>query len=415
MATASPERIPTLDVMRGLAVMGIFSVNVVGMAMIEAAYFYPPAFGFDSIADRVMWAANFILVDGKVRALFSMLFGAGIVLVCERAAATGREPWRVHYPRMVVLLGFGLAHYYLLLWGDILANYALMGMIGFMFWRLPVERLLVLALIGFALSNAPAVLYSQQMAQMHALETAGGTPEERAVIATWRTSLIPAPAVIAADAAAHRSIVAHAEWALREKPLRPFESVPGYGIETLALMLLGMAGYRAGFLTGAWPRRRMLQVAAWCIGASLLYFAASAWAILRADFDPFTFIPLDQYWAGPLRPVAGVGYAAAVILLVPRRGALADRLTAVGRMAFSNYLGASLVGTLLFSGDGLGLFGHVSRAQAWLFVPPVWALMLWWSPWWLARFRYGPLEWAWRSLARGRWEPLRRVKEKDHG
>lgn len=415
MATTSPDRIPTLDILRGLAVMGIFSVNVVGMAMIEAAYFYPPAFGFEGVADRVMWAANFILVDGKIRALFSMLFGAGIVLVCERAAASGWEPWRVHYPRMVVLLGFGLAHYYLLLWGDILANYALMGMLGFVFWRLPAERLLVLALIGFALSNAPAVLYSQQMARMHALETADGTAEERAVIADWRSSLIPAPAVIAADAAAHRSVVAHAERMWREKPLRPFESVPGYGIETLALMLLGMAGYRSGFLTGAWPRRRMVQVAAWCIGASLLYFGASAWAILRADFDPFTFIPLDQYWAAPLRPVAGIGYAAVIILLFPHGGAVADRVAAVGRMAFSNYLGASLVGALLFNGSGFGLYGQLSRAQCWLFVPPVWALMLLWSPWWLARFRYGPLEWAWRSLARWQWEPLGRMKERDHG
>ncbi|WP_121119325.1 DUF418 domain-containing protein [Croceibacterium ferulae] len=413
MATTTPDRIPTLDIMRGLAVMGIFSVNVVGMAMIEAAYFYPPAYGFGSMADRVMWAANFILVDGKVRALFSILFGAGIVLVCERAEAAGRAAWRVHYPRMLVLLGFGLAHYYLLLWGDILANYALMGLVGFLFWRLPVERLLVLALIGFALTYTPGVLYSQQLSAARTLEAPGAAPEDRARVAAWCASLIPTPAAIAADKAAHQSVSAHARYMLQTEPWRPLESVIGYGGETLALMLLGMASYRSGFLTGSWPRRRYLQVAGLCIGASLLYFGASAWAILRAGFDPFIYIPLDQYWAGPLRPVAAVGYVAAIILLV-RSGRLADRLAATGRMAFSNYLGATLVGAMLFNGYGLDLYGTLSRAEAWLFVPPVWMLMLWWSPWWLKRFRYGPLEWSWRSLARWRWEPLRRIEERQH-
>lgn len=408
MATTSPDRIATLDIIRGLAVMGIFSVNVVGMAMIEAAYFYPPAYGFGSTADRVMWAANFILIDGKVRALFSILFGAGIVLVCERAEAAGRPAWQVHYPRMLVLLGFGLAHYYLLLWGDILANYALIGMVAFAFRRLPVERLLALALICFALTYTPGFLYSGQLDAAQALEAPAAPPESRAQIAAWRASLIPDPAEIAADNAAHQSVADYARYILRTEPFRPLEAIIGYGGETLALILLGMAGYRSGCLTGAWPRRRYGQVAWWCVGASLVYFGASAWAILRAEFDPFTYIPLDQYWAGPLRPVAAAGYAALVILLFPRGGAVADRLAATGRMAFSNYLGATLVGALLFNGYGLGLYGTLSRAEAWLFVPPVWALMLLWSPWWLARFRYGPLEWVWRSLARWRWEPLRR-------
>jgi len=414
MATTSPDRIPTLDIIRGLAVMGIFSVNVVGMAMIEAAYFYPPAYGFGSTADRVIWAANFILVDGKMRALFSILFGAGMVLVCERAEAAGRAAWRVHYPRMLVLLGFGLVHYYLLLWGDILTNYALMGMVGFAFRRFPVERLLALALIGFALTYTPGALYAQRLRAAQTMEAPDAAPQDRTRIAAWRASLIPTPAEIAADRTAHQSPEAHARYILRTEPLRPLEAVFGYGVETLALMLLGMAGYRSGFLTGAWPRRSYLQVACWCTGASLLYFAASAWAILQADFDPFTYIPLDQYWAGPLRPVAAAGYAALIILGLSGGGTVASRLAATGRMAFSNYLGATLVGVTLFNGYGLGLYGALSRAEAWLFVPPVWALMLWWSPWWLRRFRYGPLEWVWRSLARWRWEPLRRVEERRH-
>ena len=128
----APERLSNI---RGIAVMGIFSVNVVGMAMIESAYFYPPDYGFHSLGDRIMWAANFLIVDGKFRALFSILFGASMVLVIERSIAAGKAGWKVHYARMAVLLLFGLAHFYLLWWGDILANYALVGMIAFVFWR----------------------------------------------------------------------------------------------------------------------------------------------------------------------------------------------------------------------------------------------------------------------------------------
>ena len=143
MATTTSERILTLDVIRGIAVMGIFSVNVVGMAMIERAYFYPPDYGFDSTGDRVMWALNSIFVDGRFRALFSILFGASLTVVVERAVAAGRKGWQVHYPRMIVLLLFGLAHYYLLWWGDILANYAMVGMVAYFLWRLSAKWLFV--------------------------------------------------------------------------------------------------------------------------------------------------------------------------------------------------------------------------------------------------------------------------------
>ena len=157
MATTSADRILSLDVIRGIAVMGIFSVNVVGMAMIEFAYFYPPATGFESLGDRIMWAGNFLIVDGRFRSLFSILFGASMVLVIERAVAAARKGWQVHYPRMVVLLLFGLAHYYLFWWGDILANYALVGMIAYVFWRLRTRWLLVASLVTLSLMYVPAI------------------------------------------------------------------------------------------------------------------------------------------------------------------------------------------------------------------------------------------------------------------
>ena len=409
MATTSSDRILSLDIIRGIAVMGIFSVNVVGMAMIEQAYFYPPAFGFDGLGDRIMWAANFLVVDGRFRSMFSILFGASMVLVIERAVAAGKAGWKVHYARMIVLLLFGLAHFYLLWWGDILANYALVGMGAFLFWRLPTRWLLLASAVALALMYVPDTYGGmQQMAEFRVKAGPTATPEQRAAFEKELAGLRPTAQALAEEKAAHASIGAHLASTIENQPWRPFSSVPGFGLETLGLMLLGMAGYKSGFLTGSWSRRRYAGIAAVLVGLNLAIYGFATYQILRADFDPFTYFPWEQIYVNPLHPFAAIGYAA-LIMLVVRPGPVADRFAAVGRAAFTNYLGATLIGTVLFYGFGLGLYGEVSRGQAWLVVPVVWAVMLLWSNWWLDRFRYGPFEWAWRCLARWRWEPMRKA------
>jgi uncharacterized protein len=397
MATAAADRILSLDVIRGIAVMGIFSVNVVAMAMIESAYFNPPDYGFTGLGDRVMWAANFILVEGKFRSLFSILFGASMVLVIERGVAAGKAGWKVHYPRMIVLLLFGLAHFYFLWWGDILANYALVGMVAFVFWRLPVRLLMLASVLSLSVMYVPMTVIGIE--EITAAQAEAGSDDDGP----------PSASELADDKAAHATPHAHLRATLHgSNPLRPFWSVPRFGLETLGLMLLGMAGYKSGFLTGAWSRRRYAQVAAVCIGASLGWFGQACWRILAADFAESTFEPWGTLFMFPMHPFAAMGYAALAILAFGSGGALAIRLAAVGRAAFTNYLGATLIGTVLFYGFGFGLYGELSRGEAWLVVPFVWAVMLLWSKWWLDRFRYGPFEWAWRCLARWTWEPMRR-------
>lgn len=409
VATTSADRIQSLDIIRGLAVMGIFSVNVVGMAMIESAYFYPPYFGFGGVGDKIMWAANFLIVDGRFRAMFSILFGASMVLVIERGIAAGKHDWAVHYPRMFVLLAFGVAHFYLLWWGDILVNYALVGMIAFIFWRLPARWLLLASVLALSAAYGPQLYFgTQQVAQFEAKRGPDATAADKQALAEAMEG--PSAEDFAEDRQAHSTLAAHIHQSTSEESrMRPWNSLPGYGLETLGLMLLGMAGYKSGFLTGTWPRKRYVQAAVIGVGINLAYFGYSTYAILRDNFDPFTYFPLDRIYAGPFHPVAAIGYCAAIILLfVGKHNALTERLAAVGRAAFTNYLGATLFGTLLFYNHGLGLYGDVSRGEAWLFAPLLWAIMLLWSKPWLDRFRYGPFEWAWRSLSRWQWEPMRK-------
>ena len=410
MATTADERILTLDVIRGIAVMGILSVNIIGMAMIEQAYFYPPAYGFHSEGDRITWALNSIFVDGRFRALFSILFGASLTLVVTRAIEAGRKGWQVHYARMIVLLLFGCIHYYVLWWGDILMNYALVGMIAFVFWRLKPSLLVLSAIVALGFSYVPPVVFG--LPEIHEIKLGmqpGAPPALKAKAAKAFAQITPTASEIASDKHDHDSLTAHVSAATQgDAALDPWESVYGYGIETLGFMLLGIAAFKSGFLTGGWTRRSYAIVAAACMGVDLLIQTYAAYVSLKANFDPFTFMPWTRILLNPLRAVGAFGYAALIMLVFRRRSAVSERFAAVGRAAFTNYLGSTIVGSLLFYGTFGGLYGQLSRGQAWLFVPVIWAVMLLWSKPWLDRYNYGPFEWAWRSLARWKLQPMRK-------
>ena len=403
-------RILALDVIRGIAVMGIFSVNVIAFAMIEPAYFNPGAFGGHHGADLAMWLTNYVLIDGKMRSLFSMLFGASMLLVIDRAEASGRSPARVHYARMVTLLGFGLLHFYLVWHGDILALYAMVGMVAFLFRNASVEKLLA---IGTTLMLVTAAFFSLGALQLSKSDTAAHKPGATAEqIANWNDQaamLVPTPAASAEETRIARApFAARAEHMLTERTADPFTTAAAFGFPTLGLMLFGMAGYRSGFLTGEWPRRRYRQIALATLGiGGLVTLGLGLW-VIASNFHAVTIFLAFLGFGGPIELAMAFGYAALIILALRPGGALTGRIGAVGRMAFSNYLGTSLIAAGIFYGDGLGLFGQVSRAEAWLIVPVMWLLMLAWSKPWLDRFAYGPFEWAWRSLARWSVEPMRK-------
>jgi uncharacterized protein len=404
------SRILTLDVIRGVAVMGIFSVNVVGFAMVEAAYFHPPTYGWNGLADRLMWFANFVLIDGKMRSLFSMLFGASMLLVAERAEAAGESPVAVHYRRMFVLLLFGLAHFYFLWFGDILTTYAVVGMVAFLFWRLNAVSLAAFAatayIFAFAFSLSDAAGMSHAVSILASGQ--GGDAELEAARGTV-SFLAPDRSYVGHDLAVHQSFAAYVRETTGPRAREPLDTILAIWPETLALMLLGMAGYRSGFLTGAWPRGTYRRVAIFGIGLGAIFsgvFAAIVWA--NGFRLPLPMLALET-WSMPAHPVMALAYAALIILLIRERGALTQRFAAVGRAAFTNYLGTSILATFVFNGWGLDLYGGLSRAECWLFVPLFWLLMLLWSKPWLDRFRYGPFEWLWRSLARGKLQPMRKA------
>lgn len=413
MTPAAPtpfDRITTLDTVRGVAVMGILLLNIVAFSMPETAYMNPRAYGGADGIDLGAYLFNFVLFDGKMRGLFSFLFGASMLLVIERAESNGLSPARIHFARMFWLFVFGLAHLWLVWWGDILNLYALVGMIAFAFRNTPVHRLVImgvlLLLVEIALiSMVPIMIHSAELA----LQDPATAKKAAKQLAEFNRGFgVPPQSYIAEKLAEHRGSyeqILEARW--KAQRFGPITGVLFVGAETLAYMLFGMAALRCGLLTGAWPRARYVKWLAIGFGIGIPVYVALAAFLLHENFSLFatalTLLPL----AAIARPPMIVGWACLIILLARPGGALTGRVAATGRMAFSNYLLTSVICTTIFYGYGLGWFGYLSRAQIYLVVPLVWALMLLWSKPWLAHFRYGPLEWLWRSLARGRFEPIR--------
>ena len=402
-------RIASLDVLRGVAVLGILAMNIVGFAMPFQAYWNPLAYGGAEGADLASWAISFVLVDGKMRGLFSFLFGASMLLIIERALAKDEDPIPIHYRRMAWLLVFGLAHCYFIWFGDILSLYAVVGMIAFLYYPMSVERLVgwgILFLIAQLLLMM-ATAWGLREAELAAL--APGASAE--AITLWRNLAFEFGQPIAQDLAetlaryrgGYDDVI---RYQLTDGLLIPFAQLVEAGFETLGLMLLGMAAIKSGFLTGQWSRDRYRSVVRLCLGIALPTYILLAWLMWRSGFSPAAIATWNLAATVPLRPLTAAGYAALIILLARPGGTLTERIAAAGRAAFTNYLATSLIVTGFFY--GLGQYGRLGRAELWLVVLPLWALMLLWSKPWLERFRYGPFEWLWRTLARGERQPMRR-------
>ena len=251
---------------------------------------------------------------------------------------------------------------------------------------------------------------SQSLIQWHdmtMLQTLATGPHPPAdAVREWNkvlAEIVPNQTVIGKELRLYRGGMADA-FAARAPmtALFQFTFLPMWIPGSLGFVALGMFLYRVGFWTGEWSKRAYSWVAA-AGGGAILIYPLLVHAIVAHRFDP-AFLPLADTGTLLLRPFLALAYASVLILAV-RAGAaawLTSRLAAAGRMAFSNYLGTSLIMTTIFYGYGLDLFGQLSRAQLYVLVAVQWLLILGWSRPWLRHFRYGPFEWAWRSLARGR-------------
>ena len=403
------NRLIALDMMRGVAVLGILFANIVVFANPMLAGLWPGALAQPmGPADEAVWLAQMLLVDGRMRGLFTLLFGAGLLVFLERRGVG------LQIRRLGWLAVFGLAHYFLLFRGDILFAYAFCGLLALGFAGLGAGRLLVLGGMFYAAGALISGLMFWPMVPQEMTALAGcGDPVaclahgQGTVAEAYRASLMAAQDESLAMQARFGAIVLYQ---LANHALGPLEGAGLAVLETLPLMLIGMGLYRAGLFSGRVPARVLVRwgLAGVALGAALS-LPLALW-LMGAGHPLYlsTFVLLSP--AQLARLPMTLGMAALMVAITPALAGkgLGRRLEAAGRMAFSNYLGTSLVMAYIFQGWGLGWHGALGRAELLLVVLAGWTAMLVWSPLWLARFRQGPLEWLWRSLAYGKASGLRR-------
>lgn len=404
------DRIGSLDFIRGLAVMGILAANIVAFGQPSSAYMFPDAFLVpNGDQNGWLWIAQFVLIDGKMRGLFTLLFGAGLYLFMERAWARGATRW-LQARRLFFLLLFGLAHFFLVWFGDILTYYALCGLIVLLCLRWSIKTQLAVGLGGYMLG---ALAYAAIFVPLHLI---ADTPMgEAASLTEMRSSLEEGKADAFAEDAVETGLISSGDYAgfvahrITEHTFEPLANVLLFCMESIPLMLIGVALYRLGFFGGGFERRDMIRWG-WiglAVGGSM-HIAIALWA-RQAGFTYYGNLAAFMGFSPLPRLFMVLGLAALLVAYSPGwTGWLGQRIVAAGRAAFSNYLGTSIVMLFVFHGWALGLYGELNRPQLYLVVAVAWVAMLVWSKPWLARFRYGPLEWLWRSLTYGKLFALRR-------
>ncbi len=406
------ERIASIDVLRGVALLGILSINIWSFALPGLAFNDPPAVGGWSPINKGVWIFFHLLCEQKMMSLFSMLFGAGLIVMVQRSDARGTSLTGIYYRRICWLLVFGLLHAFLLWDGDILVPYALCGFVLYPFRRLRPGLQILLGTLVF-LSQVPLTaglgLWEVRLQKITGPNNDQGTQEQQKRRRELEEEIFPSHDMEAEIERHHKGYTAQlgprAENNLAEELGGfLFWSGPRAG----GLMLIGMALMQLRIFAAVRSFRFYASLAGLCYLLGLPLVGYGIYDMMNHDFDD-----LRQYlWSGHFNYVGSLFVAlghAGVVMLPCKAGLLTwltARLAAVGRMALSNYLMQSVLCTTLFEGWGFGLFGKLDRAELLGVVAAIWLIQLTVSPLWLRYFRFGPMEWLWRSLTYGKRYPI---------
>ena len=426
------ERISSVDVLRGFSLMGILIMNICEFAFGGANYVFPlstvkPVFhGPHWQVNTAVWFARWIFAEGKMRAMFSMLFGAGVILLTERGVArgVGLRVADIYTRRNIWLVLFGMLHGYLVWNGDILFYYGTAALLFlFPFRNVRPRRLLWSAALILLLNST--LFMGHQYFHPFSLEQAAAaaetkvaqhkalTEKESSSLTAWheaqdqwRMSLKTRDEDIVAMHQGYRSAQIHEAHDVLMGELKG--AYFGFG-DWVGMMLLGMALYRNGFLTGRWSVRAYACTSLICLPVAWGLTGLGAWKAWAGHFDQFQTI----LWLGPTYDVCRVTGAlgmAAVLLLLLKTGTqrwLLQRVAAVGQMALSNYLLTSLTMMTIYVWGPWHWYNAVEYYKVYYAVAGMWLFNLFFSSLWLRYFEFGPAEWAWRSLTYWKRQPMR--------
>ena len=423
------DRKVALDTLRGVALLGILLMNIVGMAL-PYSYGNPTISGGAEGADLAAWVINNMFFEGTMRGLFSLMFGAGIILITSRAEARGGgiEVADIYYRRNLWLFAFGVIHGWLLLWpGDILYSYGIGALFLFAFRNLNPRTLIILGILVLA-SLVPKNVYhyvgaqeafaeaqAAEQVQANLAEGEELSDEQQEAIDTWK-------GINEKEYPSEEKIEKHVEGmqgnyfdiiGATSGLLIWFQSSGLYQFmffDVVGMMLIGMAFLKLGIITGERSTRFYGAMMLIGYGIGLTVNAYETRLLLDSNFDIVVSARAQlTYEVGRMTMTFGhIGFW----MLICKWGWLrwlTTRLAAVGRMALTNYIMHSVITAIIFTGIGFSLYGELSRHELYYVVAGIWLFQLIVSPIWMKHFRFGPLEWLWRSLTYNQKQPMRRA------
>lgn len=402
MNIKTTSRIALLDVVRGMAVLGILLMNIRLFSEPAAAYFNPLAYGNHIGPNKIWWAFQHLFADQKFMAIFSMLFGASTAIICDGLARRGEPVSTTYAKRIFGLLIMGLLHAYLLWSGDILVLYALGAVIPFLArnWR---WQWIAAAGLGFLVLGTLSSLGAYYSISNAPPSILAGIVEE-----FW----LPTDAALAAEVAAFQgSYTEHLSYRVRDAFSMQTEIFLSWGIWRIGgTMLLGLALYRQGFLKGAASARVYgltalvsLPVGWFLVAQGLKSNESDGWTFPYSFFMAINW----NYWGSVL---VAVGYIALVgyLLTATKFRTGFTVLSNIGRAALSNYLFQTVACITIFYGFGGGLFGRLERYETALVVITVWVVQIALSTYWFRTHNKGPIEYVWHKFTYARWWPEKR-------
>lgn len=389
----STERIAALDIVRGLALFGVLQINLIsftGHGYLEGTYPTGP------VSEILTWLRD-ALINGKAMSCFSMLFGVGLAIQMDRATARGASFGRFALRRLGALAAIGGTHAVLIWNGDILFDYAVIGLMLLPFLKARARTVLLAALVAFLLD----ITFRPILGAIHA---------PRSLLFSYWAERFTWINPIADQAYGHGSWMEAARFRIWEwvHPGRAVHLISIFGCMTQ--FFLGLALWRSGILrnlSASHASIRKLFHATFWAGLSLTALGAVFHARIGLWRHGWRDVARIGSYEGPMILLA-TGYFLGILLLNGERWKrVLERVAPMGRMALSNYLAQSLICTWMFNAHGLGLWGRTPAAGYILGGIGFYAIQVAWSAWWLARFRFGPAEWLWRSMTYGVWQPFR--------
>ena len=399
--TEKTNRIQSLDLLRGIAILGILIMNIQSFAMPGSAYSNPLAFGDLSGFNKITWILSHLFADQKFMSIFSILFGAGIILITEKKELLTGSSVKLHYTRNLILLLIGLLHAHLIWYGDILVAYALCSFIVYPFRKLSPRKLLITGLLIVSVPSLLNGFFQFSLPFMPASEL-------QDLRLDWApTNELIEQEITAFTGSISSQIKINSQQALF---LETFVFLIQFLWRAGGLMLVGMALFRWGVLSAERSRSFYLKSAFYSliIGFPIVIYGIYMNFTMNWDFQYSMFTGSQfNYWGSLF---VAYGYISLIMVFAQsdNYNTMKKRLASIGQMALTNYILHSFIGMLIFFGIGFGFFGKIDRSLQILIVSIIWIFQYLTSEKWLNSYRFGPLEWVWRSLTYGKKQPFLR-------